>query len=238
VRKLIDSAAQLGIKLTTEQLEQFQIYYEELVDWNKRMNLTAITEYDDVQVKHFLDSLTLVAACGELVSKLKPRFLDVGTGAGLPGIPMKIVFPTIELVLLESVAKKTAFLRYLIDRLNLDDVTIAESRAETLAHCVDYREQFDIVTCRAVGTLATTVEISLPFCRKCGIFIAQKKGVIDDELGKASVAIETLGGKLRGIERINLAVFNEERLLVVIGKVGATPSAYPRRPGVPRKRPL
>ena len=238
MQKLIDGAKELGIDLTPAQVEQFELYYRELVDWNKRMNLTAITDYDEVQVKHFLDSFTLVLASGDLFCKANLRFLDIGTGAGFPGIPLKIVFPTIEPTLVESTGKKTTFLHHLLNVLNLNDVTVLNERAESLAHSAVHREQFDVAACRGVASLATACELALPFCRKGGVFIAQKKGTIDEEMHKASNAIEKLGGELKGIERINLSAFEEERLLVIVHKIGHTPDTYPRRPGIPAKRPL
>lgn len=238
MHKLIDGAKELGIDLTPAQMEQFELYYRELVDWNKRMNLTAITDYDEVQVKHFLDSFTLVLASGEPFRKSKLRFLDIGTGAGFPGIPLKIVFPTIELILIESTGKKTTFLHHLLDVLSLNDVTVLNERAESLAHRDDYREQFDIVACRGVAILATACELTLPFCKQGGVFIAQKKGTIDEEVHKASNAIEKLGGELKRTERINLTAFEEEHLLVIVRKIRPTPGSYPRRPGIPAKHPL
>jgi len=238
MQKLINGAKELGIDLTPAQVEQFELYYKELVDWNKRMNLTAITNYDDVQVKHFLDSLTLLQAASELASKLNLRFLDIGTGGGFPGIPLKIVFPTITLTLIESTGKKTTFLHHLLDVLSLNDVTVLNERSESLAHRDDCRAQFDIAACRGVATLATACELTLPFCKQGGVFIAQKKGTIDEEMRKASSAIEKLGGELKGIERINLSAFEEEHLLVIVHKIGPTPDTYPRRPGIPAKRPL
>jgi 16S rRNA (guanine527-N7)-methyltransferase len=238
MQKLINGAKELGIDLTPAQVEQFELYYRELVDWNKRVNLTAITDYDEVQLKHFLDSLTLVLAGGDPFCKSKLRFLDIGTGGGFPGIPLKIVFPTIELTLIESTGKKTTFLHHLLDVLNLNDVTVLNERAESLAHRDDYREQFDIVACRGVAALATACELALPFCKQGGIFIAQKKGTNDEEVHKASNAIEKLGGELKRTARIGLSVFDEERLLVIMHKIHPTPDTYPRRPGIPAKRPL
>ena len=238
MQKLTNGAKELGIELTPAQVEQFELFYRELVNWNKRMNLTAITDYDEVQLKHFLDSLTLLRAASELASKTNLRFLDIGTGAGFPGIPLKIVFPTIALTLVESTGKKTTFLHHLLDVLSLNDVTVLNERAESLAHRDDYREQFDIVACRGVAILATACELTLPFCKQGGVFIAQKKGTIDKEVHKASNAIEKLGGELKRTERINLTNFEEEHLLVIVRKIRPTPGSYPRRPGIPAKRPL
>jgi len=236
MERLISGAGRLGIELSPEQVEQFAVYYRELTDWNRRVNLTAITGYEEVQVKHFLDSLTVTLA-------LKPgdkgfRLIDVGSGAGLPGIPLKILMPDIKLTLLEATAKKAAFLNHISHKLGLEDVEVVVGRAEDIAHREQYREQFDIVLSRAVASLASLVELTLPFCAIGGRFIAQKKGAVDPELSQATKAIGLLGGKLRETKRIELAEFSGERWLIVIDKITPTPEAYPRRAGIPQKRPL
>ena len=238
MEKLKSGAAKLGLELTPGQLELFQLYYQELVDWNQRMNLTAITDYEEVQVKHFLDSLTVTLGMKQPIGESDCRVIDVGTGAGLPGIPLKIVLPEIKLVLLDSTAKKAAFLHHLKQKLELDDVEIVVGRAEAVAHKSQYRERFDVVLSRAVAPLPTLVELTLPFGAVGGTFIAQKKGAIDPELSQASRAISLLGGKQREVKRIDLEEFTDERWLVIIDKVSPTPEQYPRRPGMPAKRPL
>jgi 16S rRNA (guanine527-N7)-methyltransferase len=235
MEKLKAGAKKLGLHLTPNQLSQYETYYQELMAWNKRVNLTAITDYEEVQIKHFLDSLTLVLA-QPISAGL--RLIDVGTGAGIPGIPLKIAFPSMRLVLLEAVAKKAAFLRHITQKLGLDDVEIVVGRAEEIAHRSEYREKFDMVLSRAVAPLPTVVELVLPFCAVGGSFIAQKKGDTGEEVGSAARAIDIMGGGLREIKLIDLAEFADKRFLVVIDKLSPTPPKYPRRPGIPAKRPL
>jgi len=238
MERLKAGAKKLGLELSPRQLEQFYIYYRELVDWNQRINLTAITGYEEVQIKHFLDSLTVTLAWQQAVSNADFRLIDVGTGAGMPGIPLKIAFPDIKLVLLEATAKKAAFLHHLKHKLGLDNVEISVGRAEDVAYLAQYRERFDLVLSRAVAPLPTLVELALPFCAIGGSFIAQKKGTIDQEIGRANRAIGLLGGNLREVKRVDLEEFADERQLVIIDKVLPTPELYPRRPGIPSKRPL
>jgi len=238
MEKLKAGAQKLGLHLSPEQLEQFNIYYYELVDWNQRVNLTSITGYEEVQVKHFLDSLTVTLALKPTVGDKSFGVVDVGTGAGLPGIPLKILLPDVKLVLLEATAKKANFLRHLIAKLGLDDVGVVVGRAEELAHDARYREKFELVLSRAVAPLPTLVELTLPFCAVGGSFVAQEKGVMDQEVDKASKAITVLGGNLRQVKGIDLEEFGDKRWLVVVDKIMLTPQQYPRRPGMPAKRPV
>ena len=238
MEKLKSGAAKLGLSLSQGQLEQFNTYYQELITWNRRMNLTSITDYEEVQIKHFLDSLTVTLALKKSIGIESLRIIDVGTGAGMPGLPLKILFPDISLMLLDATAKKATFLHHIKDKLGLENVEVVVGRSEEVAHLVEYRERFDIVLSRAVAPLATLAELTLPFCAIGGSFIAQKKGEIELEVSQADKAIGVLGGKLREVKRIELEEFTDERYLVIIDKISATPHQYPRRPGVPAKRPL
>jgi 16S rRNA (guanine527-N7)-methyltransferase len=237
MEKLNASAQKLGFHLSPRQLEQFDIYYRELVDWNRRLNLTSITAYEEVQVGHFLDSLTVTLAMKTPVGE-SFDVIDVGTGAGLPGIPLKILWPGIGLVLLEATVKKAKFLYHLITKLELNRVEVVIGRAEEFAHNAKYRESYKLVLSRAVAPLPTLVELTLPFCAVGGSFIAQKKGEIDAELSRSSKAISVLGGNLREVKEVDMEEFSDKRCLVVIDKIKPTPPLYPRRPGMPAKRPM
>jgi len=238
MEKLIVGANKLGLQLSSRQLEQFHLYYQELIDWNQRMNLTTITDYEEVQIKHFLDSLTVTLAFKPPITNTDLYIIDVGTGAGIPGLPLKILFPEIKLVLLEATTKKTVFLHHLCTRLKLDNVEVLTGRAEKIAHLAQYREKFNIVLSRGVAPLPTLVELTLPFCTIGGSFIAQKKGATALEISRAAQAISLLGGKLLEVKGINLEEFTDERQLIIIDKVSPTPQQYPRHPGIPAKRPL
>ena len=233
MEKLIDGALHLGLSLTGQQVERFQLYYDELVDWNRKMNLTAIVDYEEVQVKHFLDALTLTMVLSDAPSKVA----DIGTGAGLPGIALKIAYPNIELTLIDSTQKKALFLDHIVATLELDGVSVVTGRAEELAHDAQYREHFDAVLARGVAKLASLAELTLPFCAVGGAFIAMKNWPPDTEVDEAERSLNVLGGRLRQTVRIGLGGL-EDRSLVVIDKVKPTPEKYPRRSGVPQKRPL
>jgi 16S rRNA (guanine527-N7)-methyltransferase len=239
MKKLIEGAGKLGIEFNARQVKQFELYYQELIEWNRKINLTAITDYSSVQVKHFLDSLTITLALPEEGAERPDcNIVDIGTGAGFPGLPLKILFPQPRLVLIEPTTKKTAFLHHLIHKLELENVEVLNSRAEEAAHLPLYREQFSLVLSRAVALLPILVELTLPFCRIGGRFVAQKKGKLDREIDGAEKAIATLGGKLDQIKKIELDEFYDVRYLVIIDKVYPTPIKYPRRPGMPRRRPI
>jgi 16S rRNA (guanine527-N7)-methyltransferase len=238
MEKLITGAEKLGITLDRKQVRQFEEYYRVLLDWNQRVNLTAITGYEEVQIRHFLDSLTIFTVLPFSQPHAKLNILDVGTGAGLPGIPLKIAAPEIELTLVEATNKKTEFLNYVVSILDLKNVKIITGRAEELAHGVEYRSTYNVVVSRAVASLAALVELTLPFCPTGGIVIAPKKGNIRKEVEDSLEAIDTLGGSLREVRLVELEDLIDDRYLVIIDKVSPTPDKYPRRPGIPEKRPL
>jgi len=225
----------LGVSLNRGQIEQFVQYYELLTEWNKVMNLTGITELEEVIVKHFLDSLAIVKVCD--MEKVK-MVIDIGTGAGFPGIPLKIAFPHLEVVLLDSLKKRMTFLDEVIKELDLVDITTIHGRAEDFANKSEYREQFDLSVSRAVANLSTLNEYCLPFVRLKGKFISYKSGKIGEELQQAQRAIEVLGGEIISSNVFNLLETDMERSFVVIEKIGKTPKKYPRKAGLPNKEPI
>lgn len=238
MQPLYSSAIKLGLDLRPKQVEHFQSYYQELLEWNQKFNLTSITNFQEVQIKHFLDSLTVIIAIKQPMVTKKMSIIDIGSGAGFPGLPLKIAFPNINLVLLEATRKKATFLHHLTQKLNLENVEVLVGRAEEIAHRAKYREQFDIVLSRAVATLPTLLELTLPFCLVKGRIIIQKKGDIEDELIHSVRSIKILGGSKPEIEKVKLLEFNDNRCLVIIDKVSHTPIVYPRRSGIPAKRPI
>ncbi len=223
--------------LTSEAPAAFQTYYEELIAWNERANLTAITDYQEVQIKHFLDSLSCLLVLEGLPIE-RWRYLDIGAGAGFPGLPLKIARPRMELTLLEAKKKRVRFLQHLVERLKLPGVAIIKGRAEELGRQPGHREGYDLVLARAVATLPVLLEYALPLCRIGGIFLAQKGPDIKGELETSQVALRVLGGRLREVRGLELSHSMGRRSLVVVEKVAPTPEEYPRRPGVPAKRPL
>jgi len=224
-----------GINLTDQQLLAFARYERELLEWNSRFNLTAIREAEGIRSKHFLDSLScLIAMEGRTFSRL----IDVGTGAGFPGIPLKIVLPHIQLTLVESVGKKAGFCQHVTQVLNLDKTEIVQARAEELAHNPNHRERYDWAVGRAVANMATLLEYLLPFVRLGGSMLAQKGISGPAETQSSQNAARLLGGRLRMLHKLELPGIVEERYLIVIDKIARTPPNYPRRTGVPSKSPL
>lgn len=223
----------LNIVLSKRQIEQFLTYYEFLVETNKVMNLTAITDFDEVIEKHFLDSLSLYQIYD--LSK-ESSVLDLGTGAGFPGIPLKIAFPEMKLVLADSLNKRIKFLQEVIEKLGLEKVEAVHARAEELARNKQYREQFDLCVSRAVANLSSLSEYCIPFVKVDGKFISYKSGEIEEEVNQAKKAISILGGKIIDVYKFDL--YEQKRSFVVIEKKKKTPGAYPRKAGTPTKQPL
>ena len=233
---LVAGVDRLGIRLTHRQTAQFVRYYEELVAWNDRISLTTITGWEEVQVRHFLDSLTVVLA-PEVSASETARVIDIGTGAGFPGLPLKIAFPHWNVTLVDSTTKKTAFLKHVISALDLVDVEVVAARSETIAHAPEHRESYDLAFGRAIAKLNVLAELALPLCRVGGAVIAHKSKDAGDEIDSAARAIELMGGKVASVRSVEVEQ-DRERLLVVLNKVRPTPAKYPRRPGMPAKRPL
>lgn len=224
----------LGLVLSDKQLEQFISYYELLTEWNSFMNLTAITEFEEVVQKHFLDSLSLVKAC-----KLEEQnLIDVGTGAGFPGIPLKLAFPALHVTLLDSLNKRVCFLNEVIDKLQLKDIKAVHGRAEDFAKQSGYREQYDLCVSRAVSNLAVLSEYCIPFVKPHGFFISYKSEKLTEELKEAQKAIKILGGEVREQVELTLPDSDIYRNLLLIEKVKQTPGKYPRKAGLPLKEPI
>ena len=230
---------QLSITLSGEQKQQFLTYYEYLVEKNKVMNLTAITEYEEVITKHFLDSLAVVkTSCFKPEKLAGKRLIDIGTGAGFPGIPLKIAFPELEILLLDSLNKRINFLNEVTEMLGLTKINTVHGRAEDYAKQKGYRESFDFCVSRAVANLSTLSEYCIPFVKQGGCFISYKSGSVDQELIQAEKAVKILGGQREEVVRFSLADTDMDRSFVVIRKAKPTPKKYPRKAGLPSKEPL
>jgi 16S rRNA (guanine527-N7)-methyltransferase len=232
---LVKGLSELGLTITEEQIEKFDKYYEMLIETNKVMNLTSITEYDEVIIKHFIDSLLVVNIFDINQSK---KMIDVGTGAGFPGIPIKIMFPHLQITLLDSLNKRLKFLNNVIDELGLESIETVHGRAEEYAKNKEYREKYDLCVSRAVSNLATLSEYCLPYVKTGGTFISYKSGTVQEEATEAEKAIKILGGQLRDITYFQLPDSEIDRSLVIIDKKKPTPGKYPRKAGTPLKEPL
>jgi 16S rRNA (guanine527-N7)-methyltransferase len=224
-----------GISLSSQQLSQFDTYYRMLVEWNEKMNLTAITEQEEVYLKHFYDSIT----ASFYVDFTKEQTLcDVGAGAGFPSIPLKICFPNLHVTIVDSLNKRITFLQNLAKELGLTGVNFVHDRAETFGKNADYREKFDLVTARAVARLSVLSELCLPLVKEGGTFVPMKAAAATEELEKGKKALQILGGKLDKIYSFSLPMEESERNILIINKVKPTPKKYPRKPGTPNKQPL
>jgi len=226
---------ELGIVLTEQQKQQFDKFYQLLVEWNKVMNLTGITEYEEVNEKHFVDSLSIVKAVD--MNQVE-SIIDIGTGAGFPGIPLKIAFPNIKVVLLDSLNKRINFLNTVISELGLENIETIHGRAEDFAKKADYRENFDLCVSRAVANLATLSEYCIPYVRKDGMFVPYKSGEIDEELEQSKKAVHVLGGKIIDVVKFQLPGSDIGRSFVKIKKLQNTAKKYPRKAGLPSKEPI
>ena len=236
IEYLKEKLKETSIELTEIQMKQFLTYYEMLVEKNKVMNLTAITEFEEVVEKHFIDSLMLVKAVD--LKKENYKLLDLGTGAGFPGIPLKIAYPNLEIVLVDSLNKRVKFLAEVIEALQLKNITAVHGRAEDLAKKKEYREQFDYCVSRAVANLSTLSEYCVPFVKIGGNFISYKAGNLEEELENAKNPIKILGGKVENLIEFSLPGTEVSRSFVVVGKKKETAKKYPRNAGKPNKEPL
>lgn len=235
VNQFREDLSALDISLSDMQIQQFIAYYELLVEWNEFMNLTAITEYEEVLKKHFVDSLSLVKVC-DLTKRMS--LIDVGTGAGFPGIPLKIVFPNLKVTLLDSLNKRIRFLNTVIEKLGLTDIDAVHGRAEDFAKQERFREQYDICVSRAVSNMTTLSEYCIPFVKKGGVFVSYKSEKILEEKQEAEKAITLLGGQVENYIQFTLPNSDICRSFFVIKKIENTPKKYPRKAGLPAKEPL
>ena len=231
--ELLEKAKKIHIILTQEQVEQFYRYMQLLVEWNEKMNLTAITEQKEVILKHFIDSISI----NKYIKDVE-KVIDVGTGAGFPGIPLKIINKEVSFTLMDSLNKRITFVQEVSNMLYLDKIECLHARAEELSSNVRYREQYDIVTSRAVARLSTLLEYMLPFVKEGGKCICMKGSHFEEELEESKKAIEVLGGELETVEHFVLPDSDIERNIIVIKKVRNTPKKYPRKAGVPSKQPI
>lgn len=232
---LRDKAKEIGIDLTDLQVDQFNRFYQMMVEKNKVMNLTGITEYGEVVEKHFIDSLSIVKIID--INKVS-TVIDVGTGAGFPGIPLKIAFPHLNITLLDSLNKRIKFLNEVINETGLENISTIHGRAEDFAKQDKYREQYDLCVSRAVANLATLSEYCLPYVKVGGRFISYKSGEIDEEVKNSKTAVKVLGGKINRIEKFNLLGTDIGRSFVDVKKIKNTGKKFPRKAGLPGKEPI
>lgn len=236
-RLFVDRLAGLGIVLQepVKQLEQFESYYRLLVEWNEKMNLTGITERPAVYEKHFYDSLTL-ASVTDLQKTV--AMADIGSGAGFPSLPVKIAYPNLRITIIDALAKRIRFLDEVSSELGLRDVICLHGRAEEVGRKPEHRDQYDLVTARAVARLAALNELCMPFVKTGGIFVAMKGSDVEEELEESRYSAKQLNGSIQDTMQLTLPSEGSSRHLIVIAKKGSTPKAYPRKPGLPLKQPL
>ena len=232
---LQEAAAKYGLNLTEGQISDFNAYYELLVEWNQKINLTALTAPEDVAVKHIIDSLSCFKP--ELF-KPGTSLIDVGTGAGFPGLPLKIYYPDLKLTLLDSLNKRVKFLQLVVDKLGLKGVEVIHARSEEAARQKKYREKFDLASARAVARLPILAEYCLPFVRQGGMFIALKGRQYEEEMAEADKAVKVLGGKIAEAVPVKLPGLEDKRAVIYIAKIKKTPSVYPRKAGTPERNPI
>ena len=235
--KFVLELSKHNFELTDKQKQQFKLYFKMLIEVNEHVNLTRITEEDEVYLKHFYDSITPLFTFGA-VFKDGATLCDVGAGAGFPSIPLKILKPGLKVTIVDSLQKRLNFLKDLISELGLTDVELVHGRAEDVGQNKLYRERFDIVTARAVARMSVLSEYCLPLVKKGGYFVALKGPKAEDELDDGKKALEVLGGKLIKDEELTLPASEEERTLVLVQKVKSTPKKYPRQAGTPRRNPI
>ena len=235
--QFVQELSKRNFKLNENQINQFNQYFTSLIETNKKVNLTRITEKDEVYLKHFWDSITPLFTFGSVL-KGADTLCDVGAGAGFPSIPLKIMLPELKVTIVDSLGKRLNFLQGLITQLNLENVTLVHGRAEDVGQNKQYREQFDVVTARAVANMAVLSEYCLPLIKENGNFIALKGPKAEDELKSARKALKVLGGKVISVKELQLPRSTEERTLILIEKVQATPKKYPRQAGTPHRKPI
>jgi len=235
---LIEGAQKMGINLNKEKIKKFSRYLELLIQWNQKINLTSLKTSREIVIKHFLDSISCIKVMDKYVDIEGIRVIDVGTGAGFPGVPFKITCPSIRLFLLEARKKKTIFLEKLVEEMNFQQVEVLNGRVEAFGKYLEHREKYDIALSRAVAPLSTLSEYCLPLVRVGGLFVAQKGRSYKEEIDKSLKTVQFLGGELVGVENVRIPFINQERYLLVIKKIKDTPSKYPRKEGIPQKRPL